>query len=369
MFGWSISARACRSASNRAMHLAGVHPGLDDLQRDLAADRLVLLGHVDDAHAALADLLEQLVRPDPRPRPFRIGVSASAGDPRPGVDRASGRRFQEAAGLVVGLQQRARPVGAGRRRRRRPGPGRRPARPGRPVQGREEDRAFGSVMARSPVGRARDRRRRRPLYPQCDVRGGITPGNFREGPGLLGVDLAAEPGAGVGPVAGRRCEVDRPRTSAASARVSPAKYAELDQLGACRVRWRRAGRGPRRGRAGRRRSSGAAGWSASRSTRPPAAAVLEPVAGGGRSRRGCAAWPRPPRRRSGRGRPRAGRDRRRPAAGTPRGPGRWPGASARASRGPAAARPAGAARRRPGAAARRRPAARPSLREDAGHSG
>jgi hypothetical protein len=44
--------------------LGRVHAGLDDLQRHLAADRLFLLGHEDDAHAALADLLQQLVRAD-----------------------------------------------------------------------------------------------------------------------------------------------------------------------------------------------------------------------------------------------------------------------------------------------------------------
>ena len=41
-----------------------VHAGLDDLERDAAADGLELLGHVDDAHAALADLFEQLVGAD-----------------------------------------------------------------------------------------------------------------------------------------------------------------------------------------------------------------------------------------------------------------------------------------------------------------
>ena len=66
MFGWSISARACRSASKRAIDLPRVHARLDDLQGDLAADRLRLLGHVDHAHAALADLLQQLVRADDR---------------------------------------------------------------------------------------------------------------------------------------------------------------------------------------------------------------------------------------------------------------------------------------------------------------
>ncbi len=45
-------------------HLPRVHPRLDDLQRHPALDRLGLLGHVDDAHAPFANLLEQLVRAD-----------------------------------------------------------------------------------------------------------------------------------------------------------------------------------------------------------------------------------------------------------------------------------------------------------------
>ena len=68
MFGWSISARACRSASKRAITCRRVHARLDDLQGDRALDRLGLLGHVDDAHAAFADLLQQLVGAD---RPCR----------------------------------------------------------------------------------------------------------------------------------------------------------------------------------------------------------------------------------------------------------------------------------------------------------
>jgi hypothetical protein len=44
--------------------LRRVHPQLDDFQGDLAADRTGLLGQPDDAHAALADLLQQAVRPD-----------------------------------------------------------------------------------------------------------------------------------------------------------------------------------------------------------------------------------------------------------------------------------------------------------------
>ena len=44
--------------------LAAVHAGLDHLERDLALDGLGLLGHADGAHAAFADLLEQLVGAD-----------------------------------------------------------------------------------------------------------------------------------------------------------------------------------------------------------------------------------------------------------------------------------------------------------------
>ena len=43
--------------------LLRVHPGLDELERDQSFDRLGLLGHPDRAHAALADLFEQLVLP------------------------------------------------------------------------------------------------------------------------------------------------------------------------------------------------------------------------------------------------------------------------------------------------------------------
>src|SRR5437763_1081553 len=40
-------------------HLPGVHPGLDHLQGHQAADRLLLLGQPDFAHAALADHLHE----------------------------------------------------------------------------------------------------------------------------------------------------------------------------------------------------------------------------------------------------------------------------------------------------------------------
>ena len=41
--------------------LAGIHAGLDDLQRDLAPDRFGLLGHEDRPHATFADLWQQLI--------------------------------------------------------------------------------------------------------------------------------------------------------------------------------------------------------------------------------------------------------------------------------------------------------------------
>ena len=45
-------------------HLPRVHARLDHLEGHLAADRLQLLGHEDDAEAPFADLLQQLVRAD-----------------------------------------------------------------------------------------------------------------------------------------------------------------------------------------------------------------------------------------------------------------------------------------------------------------
>ena len=76
-----------------------VHAGLDDLQRHLAADGLRLLGHVDDAHAALADLFPELVGADHRAGAFR--------DPSRAVldRRAECRRLQEAAPLGPCVEQ------------------------------------------------------------------------------------------------------------------------------------------------------------------------------------------------------------------------------------------------------------------------
>ena len=50
--------------------LLGVHAQLDDLQRHAAADRLLLLGHIDRAEAAVPDHLEQRVTADRRAGAF-----------------------------------------------------------------------------------------------------------------------------------------------------------------------------------------------------------------------------------------------------------------------------------------------------------
>ena len=54
-------------------------PGLMILSATLPLDRLGLLGHEDDAHAAFADLLQQLVRADDACRAVRaMGCSKVA---------------------------------------------------------------------------------------------------------------------------------------------------------------------------------------------------------------------------------------------------------------------------------------------------
>ena len=78
MLGWSIIARACRSASKRAMTCLRVHARLDDLEGDLAGGpAAVCSAMIDDAHAAFADLLQQLVGADHCPRTVFVRVDAT----------------------------------------------------------------------------------------------------------------------------------------------------------------------------------------------------------------------------------------------------------------------------------------------------
>ncbi len=64
MFGWSMIASACRSASKRATTCRVSMPRLENLERNLASDWLGLLGQEDYAEGAFANLFEQLVRAD-----------------------------------------------------------------------------------------------------------------------------------------------------------------------------------------------------------------------------------------------------------------------------------------------------------------
>jgi hypothetical protein len=75
-------------------HLSGVHAGLDELDSHEPLDRLGLLRQPDRAHAALAELFEQLVRPDHRAGTLGRGL----------VDRhreRQGQGFQEPAGVLM----------------------------------------------------------------------------------------------------------------------------------------------------------------------------------------------------------------------------------------------------------------------------
>ena len=61
MLGWSISARACRSDSNRARTVLESMPGLISLSATWRLTGCDLLGEEDAAHAPFADLLAELV--------------------------------------------------------------------------------------------------------------------------------------------------------------------------------------------------------------------------------------------------------------------------------------------------------------------
>jgi len=85
-------------------HLLGVHAQLDDLERHLAPDRLELLGHPDRAHAALADLLQELEVAD---HVTRLLAGPLGRGRRDGLRRRCCRRLrEEIAHSVARLEQR-----------------------------------------------------------------------------------------------------------------------------------------------------------------------------------------------------------------------------------------------------------------------
>jgi hypothetical protein len=94
-------------------HLAAIHACLDHFQGDHALDRLTLLGHPDRAHAAFAELLQQLVAAaDDDARLFGSGTGRRSGrcllevrQARCGSGGLAGRPVQEVARLGMRLQQ------------------------------------------------------------------------------------------------------------------------------------------------------------------------------------------------------------------------------------------------------------------------
>ena len=80
-------------------HGLGVHARLDDFHGHDALHRFCLLGHEDRAHAPLADLLHQLVAADGRAGPLGEGRIDGGVEPR------GSWCLQEAAGVVMGLQE------------------------------------------------------------------------------------------------------------------------------------------------------------------------------------------------------------------------------------------------------------------------
>ena len=77
----------------------GVHAQLDDLERDPAANRLLLLGHINHAAAAFADLLQQFVAAYPVAGFLRGNRREPDGPAR--SRRNSRPAFQELPGVVA----------------------------------------------------------------------------------------------------------------------------------------------------------------------------------------------------------------------------------------------------------------------------
>jgi hypothetical protein len=80
-------------------HFLGIHTRLDDFQRNLTANRICLLGDINDAHAPFTDLLHQLVRPNHRADLFpqlRHGDGGGSFSGSMGSEQAVERTFEKA---------------------------------------------------------------------------------------------------------------------------------------------------------------------------------------------------------------------------------------------------------------------------------
>jgi hypothetical protein len=74
-----------------------IHARLDDFEGHFAADRLLLLGHEDQPHAAFTDLLHELIGADHRAGPLADRVID-------GVVEGGVRLVQKAVGFIMGSQ-------------------------------------------------------------------------------------------------------------------------------------------------------------------------------------------------------------------------------------------------------------------------
>ena len=105
MFGWSIRASACRSASNRAITSRVSMPGLMTFSATLRRTGCCLFGDKHEAKTTLADLLHKLVAANPRARAFgNCGLHLGRRFDRRG--RHYRRAIQHIALGVVRRQQR-----------------------------------------------------------------------------------------------------------------------------------------------------------------------------------------------------------------------------------------------------------------------
>ena len=231
MLGWSIIARAWRSASKRATTWRRVHARLDDLQGDLAADGLGLLGDVDrrpcpPRRSAPSACRGRSTVPGPLGRGAGDRDASPRGQRRRGVQEASAVRVRRRAGP-------RRAAGALRRRRRRAS--RKAARSRRAVSSRAPMKiAF--VLASGPAMVAAPRVAR-PHHNARNPPGRRSPsaGIFRRGlgrqPGALPPDTSR--GATPGRTAQWRLAVGRRRRgpAAASLHAQPGEVPEIDQPG------------------------------------------------------------------------------------------------------------------------------------------
>ena len=98
MFGMIHQRQGLQLRFESRQHLPRVHAGLDNLERDAAADGSLLFGHEDDAEAPFADLLQQLVGADDASRAFGERINHGHGDFR-------GRGLQEIADVRLDAQE------------------------------------------------------------------------------------------------------------------------------------------------------------------------------------------------------------------------------------------------------------------------